>query len=352
MNAPGTWKGLGELRERLGDVVQAPLLVSGLPGVQYTEPAGDPGLFGPSSICWKVGSDWPSALVGGMSGLILGTLHPLVLAGTLDHSIFRHDPVGRLARTASFVMATAFGATPVAMAAVDHVNRVHRRVSGVAPNGKPYRATEPDLAMWTHVTIYGGFLEGHLRYAPEPVTADQIDVYWQEVARVPQMLGAADAPCSREQVQRYWHKIRPELAVSRDTLDAARWIIEGGRGDTPTVRGAAEALVEAWGAIMASAPASRAGGRIRDALGRRVLPAASRRAVRLAYRILAAAAVDLLPAWGREMLELPRAPLAPWVARTYFGSLRLAVPTVPSALREARQRAGSSAPLGEAKTPP
>ena len=105
---------LVQARQRLGDVLQAPLEVSQLPGVQYTQPAGDAGLFGPDSIAWKVGDDWPSALVGGMSGLILGTLHPLVLAGTLDHSIFRTDPIGRLARTASFVMATAFGSTEVA----------------------------------------------------------------------------------------------------------------------------------------------------------------------------------------------------------------------------------------------
>lgn len=83
---------------------------------------------------------------------------------------------------------------------------------------------------------------------------------------------------------------------------------------------------------------------MQDAFARRLLPALSRHAVRLGYRILAAAAVDLLPGWGRKMLELPRAPMAPLITRAYFGSLRLAVPTVPKALREARNRAAALPP--------
>ena len=37
-----------------------------LPGVQFTEPAGDPGLFGPGSSIWYVHSD-VATLVGGLS---------------------------------------------------------------------------------------------------------------------------------------------------------------------------------------------------------------------------------------------------------------------------------------------
>lgn len=323
-----------ELRQRLGDVVQAPFDLSQLPGVQYTDPPGDPGLFGPGSISWRVGSDWPSALVGGMSGLILGTLHPLVLAGTLDHSIFRKDPIGRLARTASFVMATAFGSTEVAGGVVDYVNRLHSRISGTAPNGNPYSATDPGLAVWTHVTIYGGFLDGHLLYAPNPISGRQIDAYWDEVARVPEMLGARGVPRSRYEVQDYFRRVRPELEASRDARDSARWVLDGGKGDTPTVRDSAAALVKAWGDLMPG-PGSHA-------LKERILRPASAGAVRVAYAILARAAVDLLPGWGRSMLDLQRSGFAGPATRAYFATLRLAVPTVPRALREARVRAASA----------
>lgn len=324
---------LQDFRNRLGDVVQAPFEVSQLPGVQYTSPPGDPGLFGPNSISWRVGSDWPSALVGGMSGLILGTLHPLVLAGTLDHSIFRTDPIGRLARTASFVMATAFGSTEVANRVVDYVNRLHRNISGTAPNGGSYSATDPALAVWTHVTIYGGFLEGHLRYAPNPLRGEEIDAYWDEIARVPEMLGARGVPRSRQQVEEYYQRVRPELEGSTDALQSARWVLDGGKGDTPTVRDSAEALVQAWGELMP--------GPVAAALNRRILRPASAGAVRLAYAIFARTAVDLLPEWSREMLQLQRSPLAVPLTRAYFATLRLAVPTVPRGLREARARAAA-----------
>lgn len=322
---------LADLRLRLGDVVQAPFEVSQLPGVQYTDPPGDAGLFGPGSISWRVGADWPSALVGGMSGLILGTLHPLVLAGTLDHSIFRTDPIGRLARTASFVMATAFGSTEVAGGVVDYVNKLHSRISGTAPNGNFYSATDPGLAVWTHVTIYGGFLDGHLRYAPDPIEGKEIDGYWDEVARVPEMLGATGVPRSRYEVEDYFLRIRPELEASRDALDSARWVLKGGKGNTPTVRDSADALVKAWEQFMPGPAGRLAGGR--------VLRPASAGAVRLAYAIFARTAVDLLPEWGRRMLQLKRSPLAEPLTKAYFATLRLAVPTMPRALRQAHARA-------------
>lgn len=325
------------LRQRLGDVVQAPFEVSQLPGVQYTDPPGDPGLFGPGSIAWKVGADWPSALVGGMSGLVLGTLHPLVLAGTLDHSIFRRDPIGRLARTASFVMATAFGSTPVALGAVNFVNRLHGRVSGVAPNGKPYTARDPDLAVWTHVTIYGGFLAGHLRYAPHPISESEQDQYWNEIARVPQMLGASNVPRDRAGVDEYFRRVHPELEASQDALDSARWVLDGGKGDTPTVRDAAAALVKGWEELMPVLGT--------PSLERRIVAPASKAAVRIAYSLFARTATDLLPEWGREMLQLEASPLIRPLTHAYFASLRIAVPTIPKALRESRTRA-SAAPAG------
>ncbi|MEX0790420.1 MAG: hypothetical protein WD178_06545, partial [Actinomycetota bacterium] len=72
---------------------------------------------------------------------------------------------------------------------------------------------------------------------------------------------------------------------------------------------------------------------------------ASAGAVRLAYTILARTAVDLLPGWGRSMLDLRRTRFAEPLTKAYFASLRLAVPTVPRALREAQQRAAAP-PVG------
>jgi hypothetical protein len=74
---------------------------------------GDPGLFGPDSVSWRVHSDL-SMLVGGVRSLLVQALHPLAMTGVARHSNFRDDPLGRLARTGAYVGVTTFGAVPEA----------------------------------------------------------------------------------------------------------------------------------------------------------------------------------------------------------------------------------------------
>ena len=78
----------------------------GQSGIDYDHPPGDPGLFGPDSVTWRVHADFPGMLSGGLCALMLQTLHPLALAGVWDHSNFREDLVGRLRRTTNFVAGT------------------------------------------------------------------------------------------------------------------------------------------------------------------------------------------------------------------------------------------------------
>ena len=59
--------------------------------VDYEQPPGDPGLFGPGSVPWRVHSDFTCMLIGGIAALLMQTLHPLALAGVWDHSKFRED---------------------------------------------------------------------------------------------------------------------------------------------------------------------------------------------------------------------------------------------------------------------
>src|ERR1700709_2674728 len=72
-----------------------------------------------------------SMFVGGLRALLLQSLHPLAMAGVAQHSDYRHDPWGRLQRTAEFLAATTYGPAPVAERAVATVRAVHQRVQGV-----------------------------------------------------------------------------------------------------------------------------------------------------------------------------------------------------------------------------
>src|SRR4051812_25593617 len=102
--------------------------------------ARDHGLFGPGSVTWRVHSH-PAMLIGGLRALILQSLHPLALAGVVQHSDFRSAPLGRLRRTAAYVATTTFGDTAAAEAAAERVRRVHTRINGIDPvTGRRYSA--------------------------------------------------------------------------------------------------------------------------------------------------------------------------------------------------------------------
>ena len=133
-------------------------------GVDYENPPGDAGLFGPDSVCWKVHGDFTSMLIGGISALLLQALHPLALAGVWDHSNFREDLLGRLRRTGQFISATTFGSHADAQRLIDRVRTIHLNVTGHAPDGRPYAASDPDLLTWVHVAEVSSFLKAHLRY--------------------------------------------------------------------------------------------------------------------------------------------------------------------------------------------
>jgi uncharacterized protein (DUF2236 family) len=130
-----------------------------------------------------------------------------------DHSRFRTEPFRRLSRTGSFVAATTYASTPVAEAIIEVVHRMHERVQGTAPDGRPYAANDPDLLRWVHVTEVTSFLRAHRRYHPFPLRGSDLDRYYDETAVVAEKLGATAVPRSRSEMSAYLKGIRPELVA-------------------------------------------------------------------------------------------------------------------------------------------
>jgi uncharacterized protein (DUF2236 family) len=213
-------------RERIAQSVLGLVAGSGAPAIDYLHPEGDPGLFGPEAVCWRVHADFTSMMVGGIGALLLQMLHPLALAGVVDHSNFRKDMLGRLRRTASFVAGTTYGSRQDAEMLVARVRKVHRSVNGVAPDGRPYTAEDPALLTWVHVAEVSSFLQGHLRYVDERLSPADQDRYYDETARVAEALGARDVPRSRAAVDAYLEAMRPALAVNESTREVARILLE------------------------------------------------------------------------------------------------------------------------------
>src|SRR5260221_10961219 len=68
----------------------------GAPRINYLEPPGDPGIFGPASVSWRVLSNPASVFIGGITPVFFGFGQPNGRAGGLGHTKFFTHPVGRL----------------------------------------------------------------------------------------------------------------------------------------------------------------------------------------------------------------------------------------------------------------
>lgn len=282
---------------------------AGAPRIDFLQPAGDPGLFGPQAVCWKVHGDFTLMMIGGVGALLLQTLHPLALAGVWDHSNFRQDILGRLRRTSAFVGGTTFAGRRDAQMLIERVRRIHQGVTGTAPDGRPYAAGDPDLLTWVHVAEMSSFLRAHQSYAPHPLSAAEQDRYYSETAVVAELLGASGVPKSAAEVEQYLERMQPQLVYS----DRAREVHR----------------------ILLNAPAPSA-------------------AVRPFGLLFLHAGEDLLPDWAQDLMDLRRqvARRRAWVRP----GIRAAAPVFRWALRNgaaARARLRTAAtPLPEESTVP
>ena len=67
-----------------------------------TRPQQDAGLFGPDSVTWRIHGDQSMAF-GGFRALLLQAVHPLVMAGFDDNTVWFDDMWGRLQRTGDWI---------------------------------------------------------------------------------------------------------------------------------------------------------------------------------------------------------------------------------------------------------
>jgi uncharacterized protein (DUF2236 family) len=255
---------------------------------------GDEGLFGPGSVTWRVHAE-PVLFVGGLRALLLQALHPLAMAGVVDHSRYREDPWGRLRRTADYVGTVTFGSRDDADAAVARVRAVHRRVTGVDQvTGRPYRADDPELLCWVHCCEVDSFLTTARRIGL--LGGADADAYVAEQARVGRLFGVPDRllPHDAAGLAGYFDAVRPELRRTPAALRGARFL------------------------LMPPMPA-------RVAL---LTPA------RPAWAATAGLAFALLPRWARRMYGLPGLPTTDLGATAAVFSLRTVLRALPAGWRE------------------
>jgi uncharacterized protein (DUF2236 family) len=187
---------------------------------EYKHPSGDKGLFGPQSVVWRVHSDLPSMLIGGISSLMLQSLHPLPMKAVAEHSSYKEDPLGRFQRTAEFVSGTTFGSAQMAYRLIDKVRFIHDNISGESQEYGTYRASDPDLLTFVHIAEVSSFLRSYQRFSLNPLSKEETDLYYQEVSLVAELLGARNVPKSLQGVKTYFQSIRSDLSATDEAREA------------------------------------------------------------------------------------------------------------------------------------
>jgi uncharacterized protein (DUF2236 family) len=226
-----------------------------------------------------------SMFVGGLRALLFQSLHPLAMAGVAEHSDYRGDPWGRLQRTSTFLAVTTYGPAAAAQRAVDKVRGIHHRVHGIAPDGRPYEASDPHLLEWVHIAEVDSFLLAYQRYGSGHLDQRGRDGYVADTAVVAAALGVPDPPRTEAELRDRIAAYRPELRGTAAARDAARFLLV-----TPP------------------------------------LPALAR----APYALVAATSVSMLPSWARFPLRLPYLPpveatVIRWAGGTLVGGLRWAM---------------------------
>jgi len=225
----------------------------------------DRGYFADGGAAWTVHAG-TATFVAGIRALLIQALHPGAMAGVHDFSRYREDPIGRLTGTVRWIICVTYGSTEQAHAETARVGRLHRRVAGTYSTDagpRTYSASDAALVEWVHLAFTEAFLGAHQRWgSPIPGGAD---AYVREWAQAGRLMHVADPPeteaALRSRMDAYLD--RGELVYDARVAEVVRFL-----RDVPFTG-----------------------------------------SMRLAYRVLFAAAVASLPRRYRKLLGLRRTPL-------------------------------------------
>jgi uncharacterized protein (DUF2236 family) len=186
--------------------------------------------FTPDSALWRVHREWLVCLSASRA-LLLELAHPLVAAGVAEHSHYRAEPFGRLARTLAVMTQLSFGAPPAARRAGRRFHGCHRKVTGTLTHaigpfeaGTAYNADDPFLKLWVFATLIDSNLLVFDLFV-RPLSESERAAYYRDCQSLAKRFGLSPAlmPATHDDFRAYMHAMLHSdlLTVS----DAARDIV-------------------------------------------------------------------------------------------------------------------------------
>lgn len=231
-----------------GDIEQLWATVAG----GTTEPMH--GIFGPSSISWKINRESALFLGAGRASL-LQLAHPWVAAALDQHSNLRSDPLARFHNTFKVVFTTIFGTLQQALAASRSLYALHTRIQGAIPvaagafpRGSHYQANEVDALRWVFATLVDSAMVAYECVLP-PLSVVEKETYYGESKTLAMLFGipASALPADWPAFDRYNRAMwaSDTLAVNSLSRNMAHRVLHG-RGSWIPVPPWYRALTAAW----------------------------------------------------------------------------------------------------------
>lgn len=204
-----------------GDSARARQLADGSFGEPRTNADG---YFAPDSVSQRVFAD-PSSKLGGVAGLLLQSLNPMmmrVFSGTSDYT---SDVEGRSERTGRYVDTVIFGDRAHADAAAEAVRRLHARAVWVDPrSGEELRADNEEWLAWTHNSLMYGVLRAADAFGPA-LSREEQDRFLCEQQIAARLIGISDdslLPVTRGDLEVYIAENKEWMALTLPAADVTR----------------------------------------------------------------------------------------------------------------------------------
>ena len=212
------------------------------------------GIFGPSSISWRVNRE-SAVFLGAGRAAILQLAHPWVAAALDQHSTLRSDPLARFHNTFRVVFTMVFGTLDQALAASRHLYQLHTRIQGKLPanvggypQGSRYEANEVNALLWVYATLVESALVAYDCVLP-PLSAHERDAYYKQSWTMAALFGipVAGLPLDWADFEAYVGTMlsSDKLGVNALSSEMAHGILHG-RGSWLPVPHWYRALTTAW----------------------------------------------------------------------------------------------------------
>lgn len=147
--------------------------------IDYTVPAGEPAFNAPDSMAWRVFKNPIVGAIGGVCAVLLEFADSRIRTGVWNHSVFPTDPIGRARRTGVASAVGTYGPQSAALRVIQGITNMHSKVSGTTPDGREYKALDPELLDWVSATAGYGWFMAYNRFVKK-MTPDEEHRYFTE----------------------------------------------------------------------------------------------------------------------------------------------------------------------------